>query len=117
MREGFQVAPRGEARFQIEFWKVALLPLFLFAGLPLKAGIRGALSIAFLPLLSVNDGFTASFLVFYLAIPFLKLLIDSGGRNLHAAAVALLLAVDTVSFTFFRNSAAFRRSPGTARCS
>lgn len=93
--------------FQIEFWKVALLPLFLFAGLPLKAGIRGALSIAFLPLLSVNDGFTASFLVFYLAIPFLKLLIDSGGRNLHAAAVALLLAVDTVSFTFFRNSAAF----------
>lgn len=93
--------------FQIEFWKVALLPLFLFAGLPLKAGIKGALSIAFLPLLSVNDGFTASFLVFYLAIPFLKLLIDSGGRNLHAAAVALLLVVDTVSFTFFRNSAAF----------
>lgn len=93
--------------FQIEFWKVALLPLFLFAALPLKAGIRGALSIAFLPLLSVNDGFTASFLVFYLAIPFLKLLIDSGGRNLHAAAVALLLAVDTVSLTFFRNFAAF----------
>lgn len=93
--------------FQIEFWKVALLPLFLFAGLPLKAGIKGALSIAFLPLLSVNDGFTASFLVFYLAMPFLKLLIDSGGRSMHAAALGLLLAVDTVSFTFFRNSAAF----------
>lgn len=93
--------------FQIEFWKVALLPLFLFAGLPLKAGIKGVLSIAFLPLLNVNNGFTPSFLVFYLAIPLLKLLIDSGGKGMHAAAVALLLAVDTVSLTFFRNSAAF----------
>lgn len=93
--------------FQIEFWNISLLPLFLFAGLPLKAGIKGALSIAFLPLLNVNNGFTASFLVFYLAIPFLKLLIDSGGKGMHAAAVALLLAVDAVSFTFFRNSAAF----------
>lgn len=93
--------------FQIEFWKVALLPLFLFAGLPFKAGIKGVLSIVFLPFLNVNNGFTASFLVFYLAMPFLKLFIDSGGRSLHAAAVALLLAVETVSFTFFRNSAAF----------
>lgn len=92
---------------QIEFWKVALLPLFLFAGLPAKEGIKALLSVAFLPLLNVNNGFTASYLVFYLAIPFLKLLIDSGGRSMHAAAVALLLAVDTVSFTFFKNAAAF----------
>ena len=92
---------------QIEFWKVALLPLFLFAGLPAKEGIKALLSVAFLPLLNVNNGFTASYLVFYLAIPFLKLLIDSGGRSMHAAAVALLFAVDTVSFTFFKNAAAF----------
>lgn len=92
---------------QIEFWKISLLPLFLFAGLPVKDGIKALLSVAFLPLLNVNNGFTASFLVFYLAMPFLKLLIDSGGRSMHAAAVVLLLAVDTVSFTFFKNAAAF----------
>lgn len=93
--------------FQIEFWKVALLPLFLFAGLPVKNGVRALLTVAFLPFLNVNNGFTASFLVFYLTIPFLKLLIDSGGRSMHARALILLIAVDTVSFTFFRNSAAF----------
>lgn len=92
---------------QIEFWKVALLPLFLFAGLPVKNGVRALLTVAFLPFLNVNNGFTASFLVFYLTIPFLKLLIDSGGRSMHARALILLIAVDTVSFTFFRNSAAF----------
>lgn len=57
--------------FQIEFWKVALLPLFLFAALPVKNGVRALLTVAFLPFLNVNNGFTASFLVFYLTIPFL----------------------------------------------
>lgn len=92
---------------QVEFWKVLLLPLFLFAGLPVKDGLKAFLSIPFLPLLSVNNSFTASYLVFYLAIPFLKLIIDSGGRNMHGKALSLLLAVDTVSFTFFKNTAAF----------
>lgn len=92
---------------QIEFWNVVLMPLFLFAGLPVKEGVKAVLSIFFLPFLSVNNGFTSSYLVFYLMIPFLKLLIDSGGRNMHLAALWLLLSVDTISFTFFKNGAAF----------
>lgn len=105
--KGFSWRRVAKLVLQVEFWKVVLLPLFLFAGLPVKDSLKALLSIPFLPLLSVNNSFTASYLVFYLAIPFLKLLIDSGGRSMHGKALSLLLAVDAVSFTFFKNAVAF----------
>lgn len=92
---------------QVEFWKIMLFPVFFIVDVPAADVRRSVLSIAFLPLLNVNNSFTSSFIVFYLFIPALKFIVDRGGAYLHAGTMALLFASNTVSFSFFSNSFGF----------
>lgn len=92
---------------QIELYKVLLLPVVFLLGATPGEVLRALIGVVFWVPMNVNNGFSSSYFVFMLLIPFLNLLLGSMGRRRHGLLVALLLLVETVAFTFFKNGSAF----------
>lgn len=77
--------------FEIMFYKVIIYVIFLLLGYESLSG--SALINAFLPIVTLKDGFSECFLVFYLLIPFLNILVNNMDRKKHLLLAALLLIV------------------------
>lgn len=100
-----------ESRLTLKrYWKVigpALFYITVFWALSVFTGyekfsVKSAVDTLLWPVRGVNGGFVASFCWFYLAIPFLNIIIASGRRNL-LLATGFLLGLEMVLPTFFFN--------------
>lgn len=91
---------------QVKFYRVLIYAAFLITGYT-AISAKGLIKVAFGNLISINNGFTASFLAFYLFIPFYNILIKNLNRKQHGFLIGSLLLVFTVSATFFDNSNVF----------
>ncbi len=77
--------------FEIMFYKIAIYAVFYVLGYETLSG--GALLRTFLPFVTLKDGFSECFLVFYLLIPFLNILVNNMDRRKHFLLMLLLLCV------------------------
>lgn len=81
---------------EVVFYSLVLYGLFLAFGYE-GASLKGWL-LHLLPVKSVADGFTSCFLLFWLAIPFLNVLVHHMTRRQHLGLIALML----FTYTFMR---------------
>ena len=90
--------------FAVFFWDVVLS----FVLVAIRAmGPGEAVDAVFMPMRSIDSHFVASFLVVYLAIPFLNALIGALSKRGLLRLSLLLLWVYTVCTTFFKSYSAF----------
>lgn len=90
---------------QIEFYKIVIYLLFLLSGYApfrLKEFVK-----TILPIYGLGTGFTASYMVFYLFIPYLNLLIGVMDEARHLTLMGLCLMTGTVLQTFLKAPEAF----------
>ncbi len=92
----------GEAKF----YKVIFFIIFVIAGYEVITA-RSLFQLFFGYLHGINASFTASFLAFYLFIPFLNKFIASLEKKDLQRLLALLLGIFTITSTFFFNSSVF----------
>lgn len=79
---------------EVVFYNVVIYFVFCISGYE-EFSIKEAFLIS-LPVKNCNTGFTSAFILFYLAIPFLNILLQGLDRRLHMLLLALLLFVYTV---------------------
>lgn len=79
---------------EVEFYKIVIFFIFYLAGYN-SPTIKDFVFI-FLPVGSVNVGFTSCFILFYLFIPFLTILVKIMSRKQHLLLIALCLFVYTI---------------------
>jgi len=90
---------------EIEFYKIIFWLVFLLTGytsFSLKELIK-----VIIPIYGIGTGFTGSYLVFFLFIPFLNLLINAMDEKQHIKLICLCVFSDTVLQTFLKAPAAF----------
>lgn len=90
---------------EVEFYRLAIYLTFLASGyeqFALKEFVK-----AMVPVYSLGTGFTHSYLVFYLFIPYLNLLVRAMDQMQHLTLVGLCLLVGTMFQTFLKAPAAF----------
>lgn len=90
---------------EVVFYRFLFFGIFVIAGYE-KVSSDRLFSLFFAEAEYINDGFTYSFLTFYLFIPFMNALIDKLGRELWKL-ILLLLYMFTITATFFRNEVVF----------
>lgn len=76
------------------FYNVIIYSVFVVTGysaLSLKEAI-----VTLLPIKGCNDGFTSAFILFYLAIPFLNILLEALNKKTHGLLLLLLLFIYTI---------------------
>jgi hypothetical protein len=91
--------------FEIEFYNIVIYVIFLVSGYS-AFSLKGIVK-KLLPIYGLGTGFSSSFLVFFLFIPYLNLLIGAMDELLHRRLVLLCLIIDTVLQTFLMAPAAF----------
>lgn len=90
---------------EIEFYNIVIYLIFLLSGyapFSVKELIK-----AVIPVYSLGSGFTSSYLVFFLFIPFLNLLINSINEKQHIKLLCLCILMDTGLQTFLKAPNAF----------
>ena len=92
---------------EVKFYNVIILVVFLFFGYPGGGTLKSIYKALFYGLVGVNKGFTASFLFFYLFIPFMNKLIQNLNKKEHKYLIGLLLVMYTITSTFFFNGSVF----------
>lgn len=90
---------------EIEFYRIAIYLIFLLTGYS-SISIKELLK-TFLPVYSIGTGFTNSYLVFFLFIPYLNLLVKTMKENEHRALVIIILIIGTIMPTFLKAPSAF----------
>lgn len=82
---------------QVAFYGVLISLVFMFSGrIPFTAsGIMQTLH-GFFPIYSIGSDFTASFLIFYLCIPFLNILVKNMTKRQHQALLLILVGMLTI---------------------
>lgn len=85
---------------QIEFYKIIIYLIFLLTGYE-NFSINGLLK-SIMPFYLIGSGFTSSYLIFFLFIPFLNILIHGMDKKTHLKLVGLCVFVFTIfpSFIF-----------------
>jgi Uncharacterized protein conserved in bacteria len=94
---------------QIEFYKIVIYLCFLISGyipFTLSSMLNSVLPLS-LVIYSIGAGFTGSYLVFFLFIPYLNLLIHAMNEKQHKLLILLCLLVGSVFQTFLKAPAAF----------
>ncbi len=84
---------------EVEFYHVIIYIIFVFTGY--EALTVGNIIRVAVPIRSVSDGFTSSFLLFYLLIPFVNILIKNMSEKQHIILIGLLLFIYSVLGCFF----------------
>lgn len=83
---------------QIAFYNIVITSIFVVSGYepsPAKQMLR-----ALIPFVSIGNGFTNAYLIFFLFIPFLNILINHVSQQMHLAlAIALLLLYSVLGNT------------------
>lgn len=90
---------------EIEFYKILFYLIFLLTGY--EAFSIKALAKTILPIYSIGTGFTSSYLIFFLFIPFLNILIKAMSQKEHGLLIILCLCVNSVLQTFLFATNAF----------
>lgn len=90
---------------QIKFYRIAIFLIFVITGYEIFT-FGGLVRVLFNLAYGVGNGFTASFFVFYLLIPFLNRLLSALDKHALDRLLILLLTVFVGTVTLF-NSAAF----------
>lgn len=83
---------------EVEFYSILFYVIFLVTGYA-KFSIGGFVR-TIVPIYGIGTGFTHSFLVFYLSIPFLNILINNLPKKLHERLLGLYILVFTILPTF-----------------
>lgn len=78
----------------VEFYKVIIYFIFVFTGYS-SFGIKSFIK-ALLPVTSIADGFTSTYILFYLFIPFLNVLVHALHKKQHLLLIGLCLFVYSV---------------------
>ena len=91
--------------FEVEFYRFIMYFVFLITGYSSFSFAGFIKSIT--GFYSVGTGFTSSFLVFYLFIPFLNILIDAMNKKQHLCLLSLCLFIHTILPTFVLANPAF----------
>lgn len=91
--------------FEIEFYRIIIYFIFLLVGYS-DFSIKGFVKML-LPIYSIGTGFTNSYLIFFLFIPFLNLLINSMIENQHIKLIILCFITNTLLQTFFKADNSF----------
>lgn len=79
---------------EVIFYSIIIYALFCITGYTQFSAKEAVMKL--LPIRSVETGFTSSFLLFYLTIPFLNIFVHNATKKIHIAAIALLLFIYTV---------------------
>lgn len=90
---------------EIEFYTIIFYLIFLLSGY--SAFSVKELIKTVIPIYYLGTGFTASYLVFFLFIPFLNLLINAMTEKQHIKLIILCIISNTLLQTFLKTSAAF----------
>lgn len=90
---------------EIEFYKIVIYFLFLISGYA-QFSVKEMIK-TLLPVYGIGTGFTGSYLVFYLFIPYLNLLIKAMDERQHLLLVGLCLLTGSVLQTFLKAPEAF----------
>lgn len=87
---------------EIEFYKVIIYLIFLISGysnFSIKVLIK-----TILPIYNIGTGFSNTYIVFFLFIPFLNILIKAINNKQHLSLIALCIIVFTIIPTFFKSN-------------
>ena len=96
----------GKVYLEAKFYSVIIYIILLIIGYE-TISVGRVFLLIFGYLCNINDGFTPSFLAFYLFIPFYNALINALDRKKHLQLICFALIVYTVSSTFMFNSVVF----------
>lgn len=88
--------------FTAKFYKIIIFVILAIVGLQ-EVSFSSLFKLTFCYLLGADIGFTGSFLVFYLFIPFYNLFLQHLDKNKHMKLVVLLLVFYSIVPTFFPN--------------
>ncbi len=83
---------------QVEFYKITIYLIFLLTGYE-SYSIKGLLK-SITPFYSIGSGFTSSYLIFFLFIPFLNILIHGMDKKIHLKLIGLCVLVFTILPSF-----------------
>lgn len=99
----------GKVYLEAKFYKIIIFFILLLCGYETPSFGR-IFKLIFGLVKNVNNGFTASFLMFYLLIPFYNLLLERLNKRQHLWLIGLLLFYFTIDETFLKAGAAFHES-------
>ena len=88
------------------FYRIIIYVVFVIAGYEVITGGR-LFELIFGFLKSANNGFTSSFLMFYIFVPFYNLMINHMDKKKHQMLLGLLFFMYTICGTFFFNYTIF----------
>lgn len=91
---------------EAKFYRIAIFVIFVLTGYE-QLTVRSVINVVFEFLRSPNRGFTSSFLMFYLFVPFFNSLIEKMNRNQFECLLGLLLVYYTIIPTFMFTDAVF----------
>lgn len=90
---------------EVEFYKISLYIVSVIIGV--KTLSADGIFDAVFPFRSVDNGFTSTYILFFLFIPFINILIQNMDKTTHLKLIGLLLIVYTVLPTFFASEVTF----------
>ncbi len=96
----------GKIYLEAKFYKLVLFILLFMLDYQ-TLGLKSIFKLLFGYWYGIGNGFTSSFLAFYLLIPFFNILIKNMNKKLHLLLVALLVFMYTIVGTFFMNNSIF----------
>lgn len=91
---------------EAKFYSIVIFLIFLIAGYEV-IGVGSMLNLIFGYLRNPNNGFTASFLMFYLFIPFYNMLIENMNQNQHKCLLCMTIIYFTFASTFLLSDSVF----------
>lgn len=90
---------------EVEFYRITIYIIFLITGYTSFSIFELVKTI--LPIYGIGTGFTNTYLIFFLFIPYLNILIKSMNQKQHLVLLCLCLTVGTLFQTFFKADNAF----------
>ncbi len=91
---------------EVKFYQILGFVIFAIAGYE-SITVESIFKLLFRNIYNINNGFTSSFLIMYLFIPFMNKAIKAFDKRTMAQLIGLCLIVFTVSSTFFFNATVF----------
>lgn len=91
---------------EAKFYRILFFIIFVIAGLQMISA-KELFKLFFGYLYGINNGFTASFLMFYLFIPFYNVMLHNINKKQLLVLIGLLIYMFTIAGTFFFNSNVF----------
>ena len=91
---------------EVLFYNFVILTIFICTGNDMIT-FKTIFKDFFAVFCGINVGFTASYLFFYLCIPYLNILLKNINKKQHIKIILLMLLIYTIPATFFFNSSAY----------